>query len=277
MVDTLMTIGDFSSRSRISVRMLRHYDEHRLLVPATVDPATGYRYYAHEQLPDATHIRRLRDVGFTVSAISAVLAVRGTPDYARALKLQREVVAEEQRAARLRLALIDQLLDQEGHTMNAITVSKVSVPARTIVMLRGVIPSYADEGQLWQRFMPELARQGIRPVGPGGAIEHQNEFVEQNPEMSVFLPVEPGTVVTAPLEVHELPDVEVAQARVEGPYSLISEAHARIQEFIAAEGLAVAGAAEGGGLAARVYNRYLNAPDDVSEESLLTEVNVPLA
>ncbi|MGO1317175.1 MAG: MerR family transcriptional regulator, partial [Cellulomonadaceae bacterium] len=73
----LMTIGRFSSLSRLSVRMLRHYDSHGVLVPADIDPSSGYRRYAPHQLADAADIRNLRDVGFGVSAIAILLAARG--------------------------------------------------------------------------------------------------------------------------------------------------------------------------------------------------------
>lgn len=35
--DELMTIGQFSALARISVRMLRHYDEHGVLAPACIE------------------------------------------------------------------------------------------------------------------------------------------------------------------------------------------------------------------------------------------------
>lgn len=34
----LMSIGRFSALTRLSVRMLRHYDSHGVLVPADIDP-----------------------------------------------------------------------------------------------------------------------------------------------------------------------------------------------------------------------------------------------
>ena len=46
----MLKIGDFSRLSRISVRMLRHYDEIGLLKPAVTDELTGYRYYREDQL-----------------------------------------------------------------------------------------------------------------------------------------------------------------------------------------------------------------------------------
>lgn len=41
----MLKIGDFSKLSRVSIRMLRHYDEIGLLHPVKIDPESGYRYY----------------------------------------------------------------------------------------------------------------------------------------------------------------------------------------------------------------------------------------
>ena len=49
----MLKIGEFSKLSRISVRMLRHYDEIGLLKPAEIDRFTDYRYYREDQLPTA--------------------------------------------------------------------------------------------------------------------------------------------------------------------------------------------------------------------------------
>ena len=47
----MLKIGDFSKLSRVSVRMLRYYDEIGLLKPAEIDRFTDYRYYSEAQLP----------------------------------------------------------------------------------------------------------------------------------------------------------------------------------------------------------------------------------
>ena len=62
----MLKIGDFSRLARISVRMLRHYDEIGLLAPSETDCFTGYRYYDESQLAIAYRITALRDMGFTV-------------------------------------------------------------------------------------------------------------------------------------------------------------------------------------------------------------------
>lgn len=268
----LMSIGQFSSSSRLSVRMLRHYDTHGVLVPAEVDPWTGHRRYAPEQLRDAADVRNLRDIGLGVSAISALLAARGTPAWSRALELQRADLVEELRAAQGRLTLITRLLEQ-GEPPMPITVDHLTVPAMTVVALRGTVPTYDHEPQLWERMMPAVADRGITPTGPCGVIEHDDEFTDHDVDLSVFLPVAPGSHATAPLEILELPERDCVVARVHGSYTQIGAAHDLINDQIAAEGLT---ARDDGSLAAKAFNRYLTTPDQVAVEDLVTEVCRPV-
>ena len=208
---TLLSIGEFSSLARLSVRMLRHYDAHSVLVPAQVDPVTGHRRYSPAQLEDAAHVRRLRGIGVGVSAIPALLAARGTPAWTRALELQREVLAGELSAVQGRLALVTRMLN-EGEPTMSITVTRRTVPAEA--------------------------------------------------------------EVSAPLERVELAERDCLVARVVGPYARIAEAHTLVGQRLAEEGLAVAG---GDDIGARVFNVYLNSPEEVRESELVTEVCVPLA
>lgn len=70
----MFKIGEFSKLSRISIRMLRHYDEIGLLVPEETDPWTGYRRYAAAQLMTANRITALRGLGFSLAETAALLA-----------------------------------------------------------------------------------------------------------------------------------------------------------------------------------------------------------
>ena len=58
---TLVTIGEFSRMTHLSVKALRHYHDVGVLEPAAVNPDTGYRSYDLSQVPAAQVIRRLRD------------------------------------------------------------------------------------------------------------------------------------------------------------------------------------------------------------------------
>ncbi|NJN79691.1 MAG: MerR family transcriptional regulator [Anaerolineales bacterium] len=59
--------------SRVSVRMLRHYDQLGLLTPSQTDSFTGYRYYSANQLPRLNRILALRDLGFSLEQIAEML------------------------------------------------------------------------------------------------------------------------------------------------------------------------------------------------------------
>jgi PPM family protein phosphatase len=69
LVDDLMAIGEFSDRSGISAKRLRTYAAEGLLVPAAVDPSSGYRYYSPGQLADAQVIDALRQAGVALAEI----------------------------------------------------------------------------------------------------------------------------------------------------------------------------------------------------------------
>ena len=69
----MLKIGEFSKLSRISVRMLRHYDEIGLLMPEEIDPFTGYRYYSEAQLFTAGRINALKDMGFKLCDTAELL------------------------------------------------------------------------------------------------------------------------------------------------------------------------------------------------------------
>ncbi|OEJ21812.1 hypothetical protein AR457_41025 [Streptomyces agglomeratus] len=68
----LLTIGTFAKASRLSPKALRLYDELGLLTPARVDPVSGYRLYAPEQLEQARLIAWLRRLGMPLARIQHV-------------------------------------------------------------------------------------------------------------------------------------------------------------------------------------------------------------
>ncbi|MGW1171616.1 DNA polymerase III subunit beta family protein [Streptomyces sp. NPDC002550] len=69
----LMPIGVFAQRSGLTSSALRFYADSGLLPPAEVDPVTGYRYYAADQLARATVLRQLREIAMPLAAVEAVL------------------------------------------------------------------------------------------------------------------------------------------------------------------------------------------------------------
>ncbi|WP_330457663.1 MerR family transcriptional regulator [Streptomyces sp. NBC_00820] len=104
-----LTIGAFAKACRLTPKALRLYDELGLLRPARVDPDTGYRYYAVEQLPRARLVAWLRRLGMPLAEIRTVCAL-DTAGAAREIRAYWARV-EAETAARRDLAafLVDQL------------------------------------------------------------------------------------------------------------------------------------------------------------------------
>ncbi|GIJ25591.1 hypothetical protein Vqi01_07530 [Micromonospora qiuiae] len=77
MESDLRSIGELARASGLTVSALRFYDAAGVLVPASVDPVTGYRRYTDDQVAPARLVAGLRRVGMPVAEIAQ--AVRAEP------------------------------------------------------------------------------------------------------------------------------------------------------------------------------------------------------
>ncbi len=77
----LLGIGEMSRRSGLTVSALRFYDGAGLLVPAYVEPASGYRRYRDDQVPTARVLANLRRVSMPLPEVGRVLDA-ATPEAA---------------------------------------------------------------------------------------------------------------------------------------------------------------------------------------------------
>ena len=68
-----------SRASALPISALRFYDKEGVLVPHSVDPHTGYRWYTDDQLRDARVIAGMRRVGVPIRDMMAVLTGPETP------------------------------------------------------------------------------------------------------------------------------------------------------------------------------------------------------
>jgi DNA-binding transcriptional MerR regulator len=67
-------IGEFSLISRFSIKTLRFYHEEGILMPASVDMESGYRYYNRDSLKRARIIQELKNMDFSLREIKEILS-----------------------------------------------------------------------------------------------------------------------------------------------------------------------------------------------------------
>ena len=103
----MLTIGEFSRMTHLSVKALHHYHDVGVLAPAAIDPRSGYRNYGTDQVAAAQVIRRLRDLGMPLDSIRAVLlapdlAARNREITAHLARMERQLEQTQASVAALR-------------------------------------------------------------------------------------------------------------------------------------------------------------------------------
>ena len=73
-----MTIGELAREAGVGVQTVRYYERRRLL-PRATRRASGYREYTSAALDRLRFIRRAQELGFTLSEIAELLALRLDP------------------------------------------------------------------------------------------------------------------------------------------------------------------------------------------------------
>jgi DNA-binding transcriptional MerR regulator len=144
----MFSIGEFARHGRVSVRMLRHYDAIGLLRPASVDPASDYRFYQASQLAELNRVIALKDLGFSLQQVQAILTEQVSAAELRGmLKLRRaeihaQIEAETARVARVEARLLT--IEEEGRIPADGVVIKRVAPVR-VAELTGEATSFEPE------------------------------------------------------------------------------------------------------------------------------------
>jgi len=70
----MLSIGEFSHSTTLSIKTIRYYQELGILLPAKIDEGTGYRYFDQKSYDRARSIQMLKDLGFTLKEIRQILS-----------------------------------------------------------------------------------------------------------------------------------------------------------------------------------------------------------
>ena len=202
---TQLTIGEFSAVTQLSPKALRLYDEQRLLPPAQIDSANGYRYYDSSQIARGRLIRTLREMNLALGDIAAVLAA--PPTRASALlssfsKQQQLRRAREQRAFQTALYLLRE--------QSASAASPVDETARAATL--AVVESFTTQAHAFAECF-QRARQAAENTCALAGLATMGEpycallepLTEDNAQLEIIVPVAAPAQLPQGPTVRQLP------------------------------------------------------------------------
>jgi DNA-binding transcriptional MerR regulator len=270
----MFTIGDFARHGRVSVRMLRHYDATGLIRPARVDPASGYRFYAAGQLARLNRIIALKDLGFTLEQVRAMLDEQISTEQLRGMlrlrqaELQSSIAADTSRLTQVEARL--RIIEMEG-TMPADDIQVKRIPAVRVAELTATAASLEPASitpviqPLYRELGERLGQAGLVPAGPGIAY-YQDAPDGDGVVVHATVPVNAAPCSGHGFQITDLPEVGEAATIV----------HRGSMDNVMATVQTLARWIEGNGYRSTGYPRelYIECPDD--QDNWVTELQEPI-
>lgn len=240
----MFKIGDFSKLTKVSVRMLRYYDEVGIFRPIKIDNFTGYRYYSAKQIPDINLIISLRDMEFNVADIAVFMKEKSEEKLeeilkAKRLEIRNNIRLEETKLKKINSAIQNRKKERVNMSYN---VKLKSVPSYKVISLRDTIPAYNEEGMLWARLTKYILAKNISCTDVTYATYHDEGYKEGEVDVEVLIGVDrimkdqDGFIFkeTEPIE-------KAASILVPGDYSNIAGAYNFLANWIEENGYNISG------------------------------------
>ena len=266
----MLKIGEFSKLSRVSIRMLRHYDDIGLLKPAEIDNFTGYRYYHEEQLFTIGRITALKDMGFSLADIIKMLDNYDDKEMMDNFFSERQKeLSKLSEETQYKLMLLDSArkrLRKEQNMSYDVTVK--TIPERYAATVHMIVPRYEDEGMLWSTMRSEC--NNLNPSDPCLAAAEflDDEYKEENVEIIAWMTVKGTYTDTEHVKFKSLPAVKVASCILKGSYDQMGEVYATVASWIKENGYKMNG---------HMFNIYHVSPAQTQNpDEYVTEVCFPV-
>jgi DNA-binding transcriptional MerR regulator len=274
----MLSIGEFARLAQISPRMLRHYDEIGLLRPERIDPHSGYRLYAANQLSRLHRLLALRDLGFTLEQVGELLVGDDPPveQLRGMLRLRRsqieQHVADEQ--ARLRRVEAHLRILEGSIVMSTLdVVVKTTDPVR-IAERFGVAAGFGDHlkplfEQLVREVLDHLAMSGAHP---GIMVAWYEEPDDDDGSVVLHVGFDVGDQSVSDgdgvgVAVVDLPSIKVASVVHRGTMDDIESVYEGLVRWIDDSGFQLAGRSR------ELYHEW----DDARPDRSVTELQMPIA
>ena len=226
---TIYSIGEFSQVTGLSVKTLRFYHERGILIPSSVDDATGYRFYDATKVEKARVIMRLRQMEFSIEVIAAVLGeCSDEADILNYLERQKIVLQQRIQEDRDIVRSLNEIIAREKSARQILETGNFAVEEKTFesLLIAGMRMKgkYPDIGTGFARLGKAVGRY---ICGKPLCLYYDGEYREDDADFEPCFPIRKEVAVDG-VSVRTLPGGRGLALMHRGPYDQLGRSYAKI-------------------------------------------------
>jgi len=230
----MLSIGEFSRVTQLTIKALRLYHEKGILIPDRIDYDSRYRYYRTSAVEKALTIKRLKDMGFSLHEIKEIVR-ECSDDTQVAVFVEKKLQAIEDALRQYmemkqNLSLFLQRDEEEQigheHTNPSPAVEKEIIPDTLTAGIRfkGKYPEVGDKfGILFRAF-------GRYAVGKPFTLYYDGEYKEKGADIEACIRVKKKIDIEG-ITCRELKGGKAVTLIHRGPYEELHRSYGKIYEY----------------------------------------------
>ena len=267
---TTYRIGEFSQITGLSVKTLRFYHERGILVPSSVDEATGYRFYDVSKVEKARVVMWLRQMEFSIEDIAAVLGeCTDEADILNYLERQKATLQQRIQEDRDIVRSLNEIITKEKSARRILEAGNFAVEEKTVepVLIAGIRMKgrYDECGAGFARLAKAIGRY---ICGKALCLYYDGEYREDDANFEPCFPIR-KEVSADGITVRTLPGGRCLTLIHRGPYDQLGRSYAKILKQAAERKLS---------LALPTREVYVKGPGMIfkgNPKNYLTEIQLP--
>lgn len=135
---SLLSIGEVSQITHLTIQTLRHYHRIGLLVPKHIDPQSGYRYYSLDQLVYIDIIKTCKSLGTSLADLKKLFEEKDMHTLLSFLQTQKQAALDTMTSLQETITNIDHISEAIHHSAHILSNPNIQtkvLPERWVVTL----------------------------------------------------------------------------------------------------------------------------------------------
>lgn len=263
---SLYKIGMFAAMNRATVKALRFYEEQGLLLPASIDSETGYRYYKLNQMATLHRISALKQAGFTLEEILRIN--NGEDEEALLLKKKSELLSKIAELTKQVSVLDGYLAKKKSCLLSPVLIKEV--PECKVAYRRTRLDSYDDLFDKMPQMGELMEQAGCICALPEYCFTNYLEprYKEEDILVELCESVTECKDDSGELHFKSMPKIQAASIFHKGSYNTLATSYESVLKYVEDHGYEIVGA---------IRESYIDGVWNKENESeWLTEIQVPV-